>query len=604
MMCRLLTLLPAILIVLALSIATSADPAGAQTATPVKAATQLALKALSSKASVYKVIELTVETDAVVANPFDPAQIDLRVRFTSGVSQTLLIPAFWYQDFDAATLQPRGKPVWRVRFTPPTAGKWRAQAELVAPTLTSRPITFTVAPATNAPGFVRIHPQNPHYFALDNGDFYFPIGLNIAWSNQQGLGILQEYERWLDSFSANGGNLARIWMAAWSFGIEWNDTGLGDYTNRQKQAWLLDQVFKLAEARNVTIMLTLINHGQFSKTVNPEWDANPYNVANGGMLKTPDEFAAKPQAKQLFKRRLRYIAARYSYSTSLFAWEWWNEVNWTPINERLLGQWIAEMTEELQQFDPYGHLISNSYANGRSSQLWRMPELSFAQQHDYTGRDPIEEFQASLADIHETAPNKPILQAEHGFSAAGTDGELTFELIHLHNGIWAAPFTGYAGAGMYWWWDTLIDPLGLWTEFRALDTFMQGEDLTAMRVTTGTISPEGAQALILQGDESALVWVRSDAYGVVAIQSAYEKAVKNAIKTKTPLTDWQYAPPPLKQLTLTLTDLEDGTYTAQWYSPTTAEWGEEVTVQVKAGALTLAVPPLQHDWAAKLVRDE
>lgn len=568
-----------------------------------KTATKLTLKALQTKPSVYNLLEMNIETDGVVANPFDPAQFDLRVRFTSATSQTLLASAFWYQAFDPATLQPQGAPVWRVRFTPPSAGQWRAQAQLSRPKLTSQPITFTVDPADDGRGFVRINAQDPHYFAFDNGDFYFPIGLNIAWSNQQGVGVLQDYERWLDRFSQNGGNLARIWMAAWSFGLEWNDTGLGNYSKRQKQAWLLDQVFKLAEERNVTIMLTLINHGQFNKTVNPEWDQNPYNVANGGMLKTPEEFVTNPQAKQLFKQRLRYIAARYSYSTSLFAWEWWNEVNWTPINDTLLGPWMAEMSKELQQWDPYAHLITNSYANGRPSKLWRMPELSFAQQHDYTGRDPLLELPESFAAIQANAPAKPILQAEQGFSAAGADGELVFELVHLHNGIWAAPFTGYAGSSMYWWWDTLIDPLDLWSEFKAIDTFMQGEELSAMRVTTGTISPAGAQALALQTDNRALVWIRSDSYGVAAIQLAYERAVKNAIKTKTPLKEWRYVPPPLEKLTLILADLADGTYTAHWYLPATATWGEEVPVQVKDGMATLHVPTLQQDLALKIVQE-
>jgi len=568
-----------------------------------KTATKLTLKPLQTKTNVYNLLEMNIETDGVVANPFDPAQFDLRVRFTSATSQTLLAPAFWYQAFDPTTLQPQGAPVWRVRFTPPRAGQWSAQAELSRPKLTSQPITFTVDPADDERGFVRINAQDPHYFAFDNGDFYFPIGLNIAWSNQQGLGVLQDYERWLDRFSQNGGNLARVWMAAWSFGLEWNDTGLGNYSKRQKQAWLLDQVFKLAEERDVTIMLTLINHGQFNKTVNPEWDQNPYNVANGGMLNAPEEFVTNPQAKQLFKQRLRYIAARYSYSTSLFAWEWWNEVNWTPINDTLLGPWMAEMSKELQQWDPYTHLITNSYANGRPSKLWRMPTMSFAQQHDYTGRDPLLEFPESFAAIQANAPAKPILQAEQGFSAAGADGELVFELVHLHNGIWTAPFTGYAGSSMYWWWDTLIDPLDLWSEFKAIDTFMQGEDLSAMRVTTGTIAPAGAQALALQTDNRALVWIRSDSYGVDAIQLAYERAVKNAIKTKTPLKEWRYAPPTIEKLTLTLADLADGAYTAHWYLPATATWEEEVLVQVKTGQVTLRVPTLQQDLALKIVQE-
>src|SRR6185436_8330311 len=139
-------------------------------------------------------------------------------------------------------------------------------------------------------------------------------------------------------------------------------TGLGDYSGRMKQAWLLDQVFKLAEQRGVYIMLTLLNHGAFSTSVNPEWNDNPYNIANGGPLKEPRLFVRNAQARELFKRRVRYIAARWGYSPNLFAWEWWNEVSWTPIDDLSLKPWVAEMTAYIQQYDPNHHLVSLSYA--------------------------------------------------------------------------------------------------------------------------------------------------------------------------------------------------------------------------------------------------
>ncbi|CAN5429037.1 hypothetical protein BH10CHL1_BH10CHL1_49300 [soil metagenome] len=570
-----------------------------------KAATTLRLTASQTKANLYSPIEMQIETNGRVANPFDPAQIDLQVRFTSATSKTVVAPAFWYQDFYTKTLQPKGAPLWRVRFTPNEAGTWRAQAELAQPKLVSQPLNFDVAPSSTTRGFIRINAQNPHYFAFDQGasnQFYFPIGLNIAWSNQQGQGVLQDYEHWLDQLSQNGGNIARVWMAAWSFGIEWNDTGLGNYTQRQQQAWLLDQVFKMAEKHQVYILLTLLNHGPFSTSVNPEWDDNPYNAANGGMLKTPEEFATNPQAKAYFKRRLRYIAARWGYSPNLFAWEWWNEVNWTPLaDDALLGPWISEMTKELQKFDPYHHLVSTSYANGANTKLWQMPELSFSQQHDYTGHDPILEFKTAFDDITKTAPNKPLLMAEHGFSPADGDSSLAFEQMHLHNGIWAAPFIGYAGTGMYWWWDTLFDKNKLWTEFKGIADFMQGEDLAAMHPTTATITSKGAQALALQNERRAMVWVRSDGYGVDAAQAAYSKAIKQAIKTKIPLKNWQYTPPLVENLTLALSGLKDGNYTVRWFSPSSLQWEAEVAVQVKNGKLTLPIPPLQQDWAVKVI---
>jgi hypothetical protein len=464
----------------------------------------------------------------------------------------------------------------------------------------SKPISFTVKPST-APGFVRIHPQNPRYFAFENDDLYVPIGLNIAWSTQQGTAVLEDYEHWFNCLSANGGNTARIWMADWSFGIEWNEAPLGDYSQRLDRAWLLDQVFQMAEQRGIYIMLTLLHHGPFSQSVNPQWDQNPYNIANGGMLKNPAEFVTNPAARDLFKRRLRYIAARWGYSTSLFAWEWWNEVNWTPIGDRELISWSAEMAGHLRQFDPYRHLITSSYASGSGHQLWQEATIDFTQEHDYTGNDPIEEFAQSYQSITAIAPQKPILLGEHGRSAGGADEQsLDTEIIHLHNGIWAAPFLGYAGSGMYWWWDGFIDPAQQWGQFGSLAEFLKGENLPQMQAALPNMA--GAKALLLHSKQRALLWVRSDSYNASEIKSQYDADILKALKEKRKLTDWKYEPPMISSVTVTVSGLEDGDYRLQWYDPQRAQWLEEGEVVVKDGMGVLVLPNFSRDLAVKIVQ--
>ncbi len=577
--------------------APSATPAPLATATAPKAATHLALRAIQEARAVYALEELEIDTDGLVVNRFDPSQFDLSVRFTSPSGKVVLVPAFSYQDFDADSLRLKGGPVWRARFTPTEAGEWQAQAELASPKLSSAPVSFEVAPDSTAHGFVRINKQNPRYLAYDDGAFYFPIGLNLGWATQQNLGVLKDYERWLDRLSQNGGNIARVWMASWSFGIEWNDTGLGDYSGRMKQAWLLDQVFKLTEQRHIYLMLTLLNHGAFNTSVNPEWNDNPYNAANGGPLKEPRLFARNQQARELFKRRVRYIAARWAYSPNLFAWEWWNEVNWTPIDDIALKPWIVEMTAHLRQYDPNHHLISSSYAGISSTSLWKMPELSFAQQHDYSGNDSAKLLPITYRVLAEKAPDKPVLLAEMGLDASSADAQRSREVIHFHNGIWAAPFSGYAGTGMYWWWDTFVDPRNLWGEYKAVAEFLKGENLAPLAPAKAQIAPEGATALALQGKDRALVWVRSDAYEAAAATQAYQRA-----RQAGPIpSDWQYEPPTLGDLKLTLTGLADGSYTVRWFSPATAEWQVDQTIEVSGGVTTLAVPAFARDLAVKIV---
>jgi hypothetical protein len=562
-----------------------------------KPATRLDLRAVGEAGKLYGLEELEIDTDGLAANRFDPAQLDLGVRFTSPTGASALVPAFSYQDFDATTLLPKGAPVWRVRFTPTEAGQWQAQAELSNPKLTSAPLAFKVEADSSAHGFVRINRQNPRYLAFDDGAFYFPIGLNLGWADQPNLGVLKDYERWLDRLSQNGGNVGRVWMASWSFGIEWNDTGLGDYSGRMKQAWLLDQVFKLAEQRHVYLMLTLLNHGAFSTNVNPEWNDNPYNTANGGPLKDPREVARNRQAKELFKRRMHYIAARWAYTPSLFAWEWWNEVNWTPIDDSALKPWIAEMTAYLQQYDPYHHLVSSSYANGTSSTLWKMPELNFAQHHDYSGSDLAKLLPLVYNVFTNKAPDKPVFLAELGLGASGADAQPALEAIQFHNGIWAAPFSGFAGTAMHWWWDSFVDPQKQWGEYKGIAEFLKGQDLASLAPAKVQVEPAGATALSLQSKQRALVWVRSDAYVAAEGSKAYLAARQGG---QAP-ADWKYQPPTIEGLQVTLTGLADGPYTARWFTPATAEWQADQQVQVQGGTVTLAVPPFGQDLAVQIV---
>ena len=560
-------------------------------------ATQLSLAVPTAGAKAFGRLELGILTDGKWANPFDPAEVDLQVRFTGPDGKSVQVPAFWYQDFDPATLAPQGSGGWRDRFTPTQAGAWQAQAVLAQGSLTSAPVTIAVTADPSAKGFVQISRTNAHYFGFADGSSFLPIGLNVAWADSL-TQTVPEYTRWLGSLSQNGGNLARVWMASWSLGIEWKDTGLGDYRKRQEQAWLLDQVFNLAEQDNVYILLSLLNHGAFSTSVNPEWGDNPYNTANGGMLSEPTAFVTDPTARAMFQRRVRYIAARWGYSTHLFAWEWWNEVNFTGISDETLQPWMADMTHYLQQFDPYGHLVTSSFSEGRRDPLWQAPEVSFMQQHDYSNLDPAVEFADALSAFRKISPNKPLLMGEHGLSAIGEPANVDREAakVHFHNGLWAAPFTGWAGSALAWNWNDFVDPAGLWPQYKALATFFAGEDLAPLKPGKAVMSDKTAIALSLQNATHALVWVRSQEFEEARAILGYEKA-KGAGPA---LPDWTFAPPVLSALTLTVSGLNDGPYTARWFDPQTGRWQAQTSAPSADGKLVLAVPDFSRDLALQI----
>ncbi len=292
-------------------------------ATPTSATQSTLTLTLQSRDAPRRNIPLVLIIEGVpeVDNPFDSMRAELQVSFIGPNGMPIEVGAFWYQPYAPTSEQPIGSPSWRARFTPTVNGEWRAVATFLPSNQHSNEVRFTVSDSVE-PGFVRIDPTHPSYFAYDNGARFLPIGINMGWWNEDPI---EDYARWLDHLAANGGNTIRVWMANWAFGLEWNDTPLGDYRARMRQAWLLDELFRLADERDIQVILVLNHHGQFSRSVNPQWNENPYNAELGGPLSAPEQFATDPTAIALFQQRLRYIVDRWGASPNLLAWEWWNE---------------------------------------------------------------------------------------------------------------------------------------------------------------------------------------------------------------------------------------------------------------------------------------
>ncbi|HET7011325.1 MAG TPA: DUF5060 domain-containing protein [Anaerolineales bacterium] len=554
----------------------------------------------ATRFELYGLVELDLLTSIVPENPFDPEELDMRVEFTSPSGSKVDVGAFWYQAFEAALGTPEGDPGWKVRFTPTETGAWTAVARVPARSLESDSITFEVLPSDH-PGFVRIHRDHPRYFAFDNGQFFFPVGLNLAWWTQTG-NALTDYRKWMSPFSANGGDVIRVWMADWSFAIEGVDTRLGNYEKRLKRAWYLDRIFEFAESLDVYVLLVLLNCADYNDWQTNGWNMNPYNADRGGPLDHPAEFVTNAEARALLQRKLNYIVNRWGYSPRLFAWEWWNEVNLTPFSDEALIPWFQEMTAYLRARDVNRHLTTNSYAIKDVSITWTLPELDIIQKHEYsdqTGsevRDLAERAAADFERLAASAPPKPILLGEFGFG--GEDrGELLDQTgIHLHNGLWATTFVGYAGSGMYWFWDIYVERYNLWYHFRGLDRFLEDIDLTTYEPFSPLqiSGPAGAEAvgLGLRG-EDLLVWIRSNAYTGQAAEAEYRRAGSGA---------FTYSPPVVEGQRLTLSGMEDGLYSIRWYDPQRGQWLDPAEAAADDGLLVVSIPSLRRDLAARIVR--
>jgi hypothetical protein len=302
-------------------------------------------------------------------------------------------------------------------------------------------------------------------------------------------------------------------------------------------------------------------------------------------------------ARSYYQQRLSYIINRWGYSPDLLAWEWWNEVDLTPITERALIPWLHEMTAYLKQRDVNHHLTTNSFSVRSWSPVWKLPELDIVQVHEYSEyyppdeRDPADRVGQQLLSLTQNLPVKPILLGEFGYSARDYGEDVEKTGIHLHNGLWATTFSGYAGSGMYWWWDIYIESYNLWSQFKGLSNYINGVDLTQyisfspLQITQQGAGSGQAIGLGLRGKDT-MVWLRSNDYTVdasIAARDAHE-------------------PPLVEGLTLTLEKMADGRYTVYWYDPQTANWLPKADVTAVGNVLTIPIPAFRSDLAAKIIR--
>ncbi|NUP99975.1 MAG: DUF5060 domain-containing protein, partial [Armatimonadetes bacterium] len=449
----------------------------------------LVIRAVSlDKATVprYGRLELSIDLQATYDNPFDPEQIDVTAAFLAPSGRELTVPGFLYRPYarsragNSERLVPSGPPSWRVRFAPTEVGEYRFQvtARDRSGHRSSVPATFQVT-AGNAPGYVRVSPDDPMYFAHDDGSPYFALGANVCWPGSAGT---YDYDEWFPRYAAAGGNYARLWLGPFDvFTLERqaaasrDDTGLGRYD--LANAWRLDYVLELAERQGLKLMYCLESFNALrSRPQYNYWHLNPYNAANGGPLATPEAFFTDEQARRVFKQRLRYLVARWGYSPNLLAWEFWNEVD---IIDKYVSsevvRWHEEMSRYLREIDPWKHLQTTSYAGSAGDPaVDRLPEMDYSQTHRYGPRDMGADLPGWSA--RKRAYGKPHYVGEFGLDAGGSGSERDPDGLSWHNGLWASVMAGDAGAGMLWWWDSYIHPRNLYYHLAALAAFTQGID--------------------------------------------------------------------------------------------------------------------------------
>jgi cysteine-rich repeat protein len=543
--------------------------------------------------------EVGVDVAPRPVNPFDPLEMAVQLVLRDPQRRTTTVDAYWFQDFDRSldarnreVLTPRDAPYWKAAYAPTKPGLWLWRWEVTTPA--ARQVgdwhSLDVSDRAAGHGFLHVSARDARYLVYDDGTPYFAIGENVSCYDRRGT---YTYDDVMDKLAARGETWIRVWMPACGMGIETADTGLGDYTNRLDHAWQLDHVLEAAAERGIAVQLVLLYHGELSTQINPTWDTNPYNAANGGPLATPKEFFTDPVARRFFAQRLRYIVARYGAYTSLEAWELWNEVDLTDgYDSATVAAWHQTMVALLRTIDAAHHPVTTSFAYFfNDPAVVEGAALDLVQQHFYSRSEFLSLF-PDLAQVAVQFPRdrvaqygRPALFAEIGVGS-GADETLALdpEGIAVHDGLWAGPFGEAMGTGMPWWWRLVIDadPDRYYPMFGSVASFLRDvpwdrEGFVASDPPVTTASGRAVRAHALVGDDLALLWVK-------------DGDVRYYAPERVDVADARVA-----------LDALPGRWCAVWWDTWSGSWLQAAPVEGGPGR-TLAVPPFAADTAVRLGR--
>lgn len=554
----------------------------------------------------YGRLEITLDLSASYENPFDPEEIDVYALLTSPRGKITRISGFLDQAFtrslegDHEVLTPAGQPFWRIRFTPNEAGRWRYRTYARDKTgLASLPAAAFEVANSRHHGFIGRSKKNPAVFSYSDERPYFAVGENLCWGGWDGKRGTYDYDTWLGSLGKAGANWIRVWMSSWNCGLEWTPEpnhhtgafyGVGEYN--LAHAWKMDAILDAAEHNGIDIMLCLGTYGEFTDGGffnEGQWKANPYNVANGGPCAKPADFWTDSRARKLYRRRLRYLIARYGCRTNLHSWEFWNEAN-AP------APWVGEMARYLKgtgEFaagtgsaaDPYGHMVTTTYGN---KEVWEIPEIDITQTHKY-GTGNIPDFAPAIHEdaVTHAAFGKPHLMAEFGIDWRKGDEayDATGNGVNLHNGIWSAMASGDAGSAMIWWWDGYVHPKNLYSHFAALRNLSDKVAWTDGKWSPASVEEQGGghrlNAYGLTNGHSAILWIQNAAHNW-----------KNVSDSK-PI-------PAVENGDIALQALHAGTYTMEWWDTYKGEVTSRESVTIAGDVIHIRLPVIVTDIALRI----
>ncbi len=391
----------------------------------------------------------------------------------------------------------------------------------------------------------------------------FTAGANDFWLGRLVLSLDGAGSVWLDRLSLKqiDGGPELLWEA------DVNRPTRGVYN--QLDCFILDKLVESAEQNSIYLMLCLITRDLYMKSLSDENSADYRQAINDA------------------RKFMRYAVARWGYSTSVAAWEYFNEIDPGLPTDRF----YSEVGKYLENIDIYHHLRTTSTWHP-SARDCRLESLDIGQLHHYMRPETKEEFKDEVAVVLDKAkflrthaPNKPALIGEFGLANPkwGLSDYMKQDEqgVHFHNSLWASAFAGPSGTAMFWWWDQL-DKQNAYGHYRPLATYFADVSFAGLQTLQATADNDQLRLLGYQDDKCAYFWI-FDA------EAAWYKQV---VEKKQPKT--------LEGAIMEIKGLKTGNYTVEWWDTYEGKVIRKDKVSCVQGLLRAKIPPFLRDIACKI----
>ena len=363
--------------------------------------------------------------------------------------------------------------------------------------------------------FVKVSSQNPFYFELTNGETYIPIGANLCWAKD-----MDTMESYFKKLAENGGNYARIWL---NFPGQEIETEYGKVN--EINAKNLDRILEMAVKYNIKIKLCIESFRQISDETT-FFSKTQYHTSKGGPFENMEEYINTEKGKQAFLNRLAMLKEKFGNHPAIFGWELWNEMN--AINSTGVAEWNEIMLPRVHEMFPKNMVMQSlgSFDSDGVRDIYRfinrLETNDVAQIHRYLDlganldicKAPMDVLASDAIDeLRSYEVEKPMLLAEVGGVKPRHTGpielyEVDKDGILLHDLLFAPFFSGAAGPGHAWHWDSYIDKNNLWYHYQRFGEAIKGVDPVKENFKPFKIEHPKLRIYGLIGNKTILLWCR------------------------------------------------------------------------------------------------